>query len=582
MPKKSFKSKSKIYIGWGIFLLINLIIIALVFGLRMGLYNDSASVAAVFLIEQIYLNQFLKQPQLLLGAIVFLGYMILGRGFVTSVLGAIKTIIGFLLLNIGAGALVGLASPVFNGIQSAIGLKIVPLDPYLGWTSANAFLGSLGSSSFVSLAAYVFVIGFAVNILLVVFKKWTNVHSLMLTGHVMFQQAAIATVAIYIMIFRSVALSNGSISAGVQFGTIAITGIFLGMYWGVGSTSTLKATNAVTENAGFAIGHQQMFAASISYKLGKYFGKKEDNAENRILPKYLKIFEDNIFTQVVILFILFAALILIIYVTTPDSIIAKNGYVYSFTPGYGQWNVFGGAHPVINIMGGALKLVASIIAIITGVRMFVTELQQAFQGISEKIIPGAVIGVDIAAVYGFSPNALTYGFVSGTIGKFLGVGIIIGLTKISGVNNYLAVPIPLFIALFFSSGALGIYANASGGWKASIIVPLIWGILSMFAAGLGIAALSQGFNNGLGQGILATASSPWATGYLGMEDWSFFFGIVMLIGGYAVPAGYIAVFGSILIMIFIGQLIDSGLQEKPTFLQKILKLKPELKTVVQE
>nr|WP_308431279.1 PTS transporter subunit IIC [Mycoplasmopsis bovis] len=45
---------------------------------------------------------------------------------------------------------------------------------------------------------------------------------------------------------------------------------------------------------------------------------------------------------------------------------------------------------------GSFQLVASIIAIQTGVRMFVSELQQSFQGISDKLVPGALVAVDVA------------------------------------------------------------------------------------------------------------------------------------------------------------------------------------------
>ena len=110
---------------------------------------------------------------------------------------------------------------------------------------------------------------------------------------------------------------------------------------------------------------------------------------------------------------------------------------------------------------GSLKIVTSILVIVAGVRMFVTELQQAFQGIALKVIPGAVVAVDVAATYGFSPNSVTYGFVSGLLGQFAAMGIIIGISV--ATNGGIPIVIPLFITLFFNSGSIGVFANAAGG-----------------------------------------------------------------------------------------------------------------------
>ncbi len=62
-----------------------------------------------------------------------------------------------------------------------------------------------------------------------------------------------------------------------------------------------------------------------------------------------------------------------------------------------HWKVGGGnAFWVVQLILGSFQLVASIIAIQTGVRMFVSELQQSFQGISDKLVPGALVAVDVA------------------------------------------------------------------------------------------------------------------------------------------------------------------------------------------
>lgn len=538
--------------------------------------GEAWSVAGKYLIEQIYLNNFFKQPPLVVGFLTLIGYLIMNRGWKDSVLGALKTIIGFILLQIGSGTLVGLSKVVFQQFSELSGSNVIPLDPYLGWTSANAFMqGFSATQSYLSLITYIFVLAFFVNIILVALKRWTNVHSLMVTGHVMFQQSSIITTGFYIILFRQIPLVGANaneISAAAQAGLVIITALFLGTYWGVGSTATYKPTNAVTENAGFAIGHQQMLGIALTSKMGRFFGNKENSIEHKKMPKWLKIFEDNIFVQSLIIGLLFLILILILVISKPETYLAGN----QFAGGLADWNkTFDGAHWIINIFAGSLKIVAALIAMITGVRMFVTELQQSFQGVSEKLIPGAVVAIDIAAVYGFAPNAVTFGFVSGTIGQFIGMGITIAIAV--AASGVVTVVIPLFITLFFSSGAIGPYANATGGARATLLLPGILGAIEVLIIGFGLAAVT----NASGQIVNPNAAPNWSadpfhTGYIGMMDWNLIFGFILLVSSYVAILGYIFVPIVFVLLVLYGIMLRSGIEGKQNALQrKLHKIKKQ-------
>ncbi|NYN92143.1 PTS ascorbate transporter subunit IIC [Mesomycoplasma hyopneumoniae] len=583
----SLNKNKKLLFGLLIFLLINILIIGITLGVRMGKYQESFSSALNFLVRVVYLDNYLRQNPLLLGSLVLFGYLALGRGKVDAILGALKTAIGVFLLTVGSGGLVGLARPVFNAIGGIKEGGVVPLDPYLGWTSANNFLqkGFGAANDFLTLISFTFIFAFIINILMVLAKRFTNTNSIMITGHVMLQQSSIVTALLYVILFRTFPLlDDGAISTGSQVGLVLISGLFLGIYWATASGATLKITNLVTQNAGFAVGHQQMLSLFTSYKIGRFFGKKEQSAENRKLPSSLKIFEDNIFTQTIIILVLFAVLFAIIigYHGIENVINPKfNGFAApeSATSAAktaakeigAAWNSsLGGANFVFLILGGVLKIVATLVALMTGVRMFVTELQQSFHGISEKIIPGAVVAVDIAATYGFSINAVTYGFLGGVFGQFLAVFVTIGLAAIPG-NNFSLVAVPLFITLFFNSGAMGVFANASGGWKASFIVPTIIGFFEIIIISFALKLIQ----NISGEGI-PLAQNPVATGFLGMGDWNLFFGLVLIIGQFHFVVGWIAIIVAILLLILLGQAVDSTNQTKKTWLQKLLKVEVDL------
>ncbi|WP_025755324.1 PTS ascorbate transporter subunit IIC [Mycoplasmopsis cricetuli] len=603
------ESRKRMLFAWLGFLLANLIIILVTVlvkianpGNNIAPWSSKAfSAAFFFLIKVVYLDNFLRQTPLLLGSLTLVGYLSIGRGVKDSIIGALKTIIGFILLQIGAGTLVGMAKPVFENIKEIGGSNVVPLDPYFSLANANEFLGSKNllflGNDLTSLMSFALLVGFIVNIILVLLKKITNVNSIMVTGHVMLQQAAVVTTIFYILLFRGGILQT----AGEQIGLVLISGLFLGVYWGVASSSTLKATNLVTQDAGFAVGHQQMFAIATTYKLGRFFGTKEDSAENKKLPSYLKIFEDNIFTQTIIILFLFLVLFIILIINSKGGIL--NETYTGFKPeNLKVWNsVFGGSNFLFIILGGSLRIVASLIAIITGVRMFITELQQSFHGISEKIIPNSVVAVDVAAVYGFSINSVTYGFLSGVIGQFLAVGLVIGLSLIPE-QNFISITIPLFITLFFNSGSLGVYANASGGFRAALLLPGIIGFAEVLIVSIALRLVSNATPSAIPEEIAKVNSAeiarltttikdsnnkvtfealnvinPVATGYIGMADWTLFFGVLMIISSFNSIFAWIVIVVSIIAMLAIGQIIDTGIQTKKTFLQSLFKLNPTLK-----
>ena len=95
--------------------------------------------------------------------------------------------------------------------------------------------------------------------------------------------------------------------------------------------------------------------------------------------------------------------------------------------------------------------------------MFVVELQKSFIGISKKLIPEAVVAIDVAGTFVFGEKSFVYDFLSGAIGNLIGIAIIILLGQVGHFPAFNVVIMVGFIAMFFDNGAIGLYSDKPGG-----------------------------------------------------------------------------------------------------------------------
>lgn len=447
-------------------------------------------------------NNVLSRPAIFIGLIVLVGYILLKRKWYEILSGFIKAVVGYMILQVGAKSLVQTVTPILNGIQKKFEMDAVVIDPNFGFVAANNALESIGVTT--SFAMITLLIAFIWNIILVFFRKYTKIRTLFTTGHIMVKQATVATWIIFLLIPD---LRN-------TYGILLI-GILIGTYWSVFSNLTVEATQELTENAGFAIGHQQMLGVWFAHKFSSKIGNKDKGVDNINMGGALKVLDDYVVSTTLLMMLFFG--VMLIFLGSP---IMREVDKSNF-PSEVSFAIY--------IFEKCASFAVNLVILRTGIRMFVGEMVESFNGISNSVLKGSLPAVDCAATYAFgSPNAVVLGFLFGAIGQLIAIVLLF-------VFKSPIMIIPGFVPLFYDNATLGLYANLKGGFRALVIICLLSGLLQVFgsAFAIGLFSMSQ------------------YGGYVGNLDWATLWPVI----GIAIK--YLSIIGavlSIIIMLIIPQI----------------------------
>lgn len=447
----------------------------------------------------------LQQPAFMIGLIVAIGYILLKKPWYDVLAGVIKAIVGYLILTVGSSGLVNNFRPVLVGLRDRFNMDAMVIDPYFGQNAVTAGVEEVFGKSFGN-AMILLLIAFIVNILLVRFSKYTKLRALFTTGHVQVQQAS---TAYWLILFACPFLLNNNIAL------IVVMAVVLGAYWAVGADLTIKPCQEITDGAGFCLAHQQMFGIALNTWLAeKLFGNKKGKKVKKIddieLPGFMSIFNENMVCTSILMLIFFGAILCIL----GRDYLTEQGFLAE------------GASMVFYVIQTCLYFAVYLAILQLGVRTFVTELTESFQGIANRLLPGSVPGVDCAVIFGFgSANAVPLGFLAGFLGQIIAIAALILLKS----------PVLVicgFVPVFFDNSTIAVFANEKGGIKAALILPFISGLCQVFGS-----AIIAGW-----VGMAAYG------GYLGMWDWAVVWPVMTVVMKYLSYAGIILVVVGLLVI----------------------------------
>lgn len=409
-------------------------------------------------ILDLLLKQIFGQPFLLMAIVVFIGYVAMKQKISKALMGAFKASIGILAMGMGSGALIANFGKLLTALQNATGIQGAGLNTYPTMTAGYEVMDAiLGSGTGAAWGIYTLLVAFILNILLVAMRKFTKIRAVYLTGNAMIVQAGIST----FIVWKFLGLG--------MMPTVIIASVVTALYWGICSTLLIEPTKKIT-GADFTVAHQQMVVDYIAYKLAPKIGDPEkDDIEKKKMPESLNFLQDNMIATLLVMLISVVVIFLVIGGEQIDWLRSAEGF-----------NQGGLKNNVVFLLWIAITLTANIVVLLYGVRMFVGELMMSFKGISEKLLPGAVAGVDCAAIFGFAPKSVVLGLIFGALGQILGLLCLL-------IFKSPIFLVPGFIPLFFDNATISIFANKFGGWKAAALICTVNGLIQILGSAAAVA-----------------------------------------------------------------------------------------------
>ena len=403
-------------------------------------------------------QQILNVPAYLIGIITAIGLIALKRNMGQVVGGALKATLGFLILGAGAAVVTASLGPLGELILEVTGAQ--------GVIPTNEVITAIASEQYGATSAYVLVLGFVVMLLL---ARFTPLKYIFLTGHHM----------VFMSLMISVVLTVGF---GEELGwlVVVIGAVLLGVIMVVMPAFAQPWMKKITGDDTIAIGHFGTAGYIAAGALGPVVGKRSRSTEEIKFPKGLSFLRDSMVATALSMVLIYLVFVIWGLIAEYDTTLELLG------------SVDGGAA----IMAGfaqALQFGVGVAVILYGVRTVLGELVPAFQGVAEKVVPGAKPALDIPIVFPFGANAVLIGFLSSFVGGLFTLLLLaVWLNPMFG----LALILPGMVPHFFTGGGAGVFGNASGGRVGAVVGGFVNGVIITLLPAILLLVMGElGFSN---------------------------------------------------------------------------------------
>ncbi|MCH8564149.1 PTS ascorbate transporter subunit IIC [Nesterenkonia sp. LB17] len=405
-------------------------------------------------VAEFLVNEILSVPAFLIGIIVAVGLIALKKSTGQIIGGAMKAILGFLLIGAGAGLVVASLDPLGIMIQGATGAQ--------GVIPTNEAIVGIAQETYGAQVAWLMILGFAISLVL---ARFTPLSYVFLTGHHILFMATLLTIVL------ATAGYSGPLTVGLGGALLGILMVSLPAF-------SQPFTRKITGDDSIAMGHFGTAGYIAAGTVGRLVGGKSSRStEDLKLPEGLRFLRDSMVATALSMVIMYVVVALIFFAREGEA-------AYEAFDG-GAENL--GNFIMLSVTQG-LQFGIAVAVILFGVRTILGEIVPAFQGIAAKIVPGAKPALDAPIVFPFAQNAVLIGFLSSFTGGLVGLA---ALTLWLNPALGLALILPGLVPHFFTGGAAGVYGNATGGRRGAIAGGFVNGLLITFLPALLLLVLGD-------------------------------------------------------------------------------------------